>query len=346
MPSLFDPDSENAKIIYMGDSGHGKTGSKAALIAAGYKLRMIDTDRGFRILRSLLTDSRYPYAAYIKKAGIDLTEPGRISYIPVDVPIALKTMNKTGTRESYNILAPTNSNGWSQISNMLYEWRDGDVNLGPVTDWDQDCILDIDTIGTAAELAKYWVQDINNRLGQLEDDHGRDSGDAQEMIRRLSTLLTNPSVKCNVIVTAHINWVDTTRGAPQNPNVLIRQNKTPDPRGFPQIIGQALSPVFGKRWNDLFIVRRTGGSNSTDRRIYTVPTDNVDAKNSAFLEKSYPLSTGLAEIFAALRYQDPPTELIKAIRGADPAPDSAANPDNKNVAGFSGATRRFGSRNS
>jgi|SRR5215469_4260468 len=322
MPSLLDRDTESAKIVYLGDSGHGKTGSKASLVAAGYKLRMIDTDNGFKILRSMLTDRRYPYAAYMEKAGIDPSEPGRISYIPIDVPMDMVTLKG----KTMPILAPTSSAGWNTAVNHLKEWKDGDINLGPVTDWDNDCVLDLDTISTLAEVAKYWNQDMNGRMGAIEDDHGRDTGAAQEMIRRLTMKLTSPSVKCNVIATTHITWVDTTRGAPQNPSALLREHKSVDPRGFPSIIGQALSPVFGKRWNDMFVVRRTGNNRSAERRIYSVPTDNVDAKHSAYVDESYPLETGLAQIFAALLYKDPPLDLIKAVeahKASRPDPDNS-----------------------
>lgn len=340
MPSLMDSDTESAKIIYLGDSGHGKTGSKAALVAAGYKLRMIDTDRGFKILRSLLTDRRYPYADHMKKAGIDPTEPGRISYIPIDVPIELEdvSVKKQSGTVAYSILAPASSAAWNQVVRLLGEWKDGEVNLGPITDWENDCVLDLDTVSTLAELAKYWNQDLNGRLGALEDDHGRDTGAAQELIRRLSMKLTSPSVHCNVICTTHITWVDTTRGAPQNPSTLLRDHKSVDPRGFPSIIGQALSPVFGKRWNDIFIARRTGSGSAVERKIYSTPVDNVDAKNSAYVENSYPLSTGLAEIFAALQYKEPPHDLIKAVRGQGPSGNAKSSSD----AGKNGPRPPFG----
>jgi len=332
MPSLFDKETESAKIVYLGDSGHGKTGSKAALIAAGYKLRMIDTDRGFKILRSLLTDDRYPYAEFIRKSGIDLTEPGRISYIPIDVPIELvdQTVKKPSGNIQQSILAPASSAAWNQVVKQLSSWKDNGQDFGAITDWDNDVVLDLDTVSTLAELAKYWNQDMNSRLGMLEDEYGRDAGAAQELISRLNMKLTSPSVRCNVIATTHVTWVDTNRGAAQSPGQLLRDNKPTDARGFPSIIGRSLSPVFGKRWNDMFVVRRTGNSRSAERRIYSVPTDNIDAKHSAYVEEWYPLSTGLAEIFAALLYKDPPEDLIKAIRGK---PASGSGPDNSQPKG-------------
>lgn len=322
MAGLLDTTSASAKILAIGDSGHGKTGAKAALVAAGYKLRMIDTDRGFKILRALLTDAEhYPYANYMKHHGIDPFEPGRISYIPIDIPMEFDQVEIVRDRKTvrYNILKPSDARAFKQVLDQLREWKDPEqgINLGPFTDWDNDCVLDFDTLSTLAELAKFYIQDMNNRLGALEDDHGRDSGAAQELISRLMVKLTSPLVHCNVIVTTHITKIDVNRGAPLSPEQLLREGKSVDARGFPSVIGRALSPVLPKRWNDSFVVQRTGNSRSAERRIYTVPVDNTDAKNSVWLEDSYPISTGLAEIFAALRYTELPEDFISSLRGSD-----------------------------
>lgn len=311
MAGLLDPVYENAKILLIGDQGQGKTGAKAALVAAGYKLLMIDTDKGFKILRSLLTDPRYPYAAYMKKAGINPAD--NISYIPIDVPIDFTTTNVKGV--SWNVLAPTSSSAWTQVVGLLREWKDNQKSWGGINDWDNDVVLDFDTMSTLAELAKYWVQDLNGHLGSLIDEHGRDTGGAQEMIMRLMTKVTSSAARCNVIMTGHIKRVDMSNDVPQSPEQRLREKKSVDPKGFPAVIGQAISPYIGKKFNDVFIVKRDGDRAGAERKIWTIPTDNTDAKNSAWLEPSYPLSTGLAEIFAALRYQDPPHDLIKAVRG-------------------------------
>ena len=38
------------KLLYLGDSGTGKTGSLVSLVQAGYKLRVIDLDDGLDAL--------------------------------------------------------------------------------------------------------------------------------------------------------------------------------------------------------------------------------------------------------------------------------------------------------
>lgn len=319
---LFDSSTESAKVLLMGDQGQGKTGAKAALIAAGYKLRMFDSDNGSKILRSLLTDPHYPYAAYMKKHNIDPREPGRISVIPLDIPMGLITVGRSTSK----ILGPVSVAAWRTVINTLLEgWKDNGTDLGKVTDWDNDTILDFDTMSTLAEIGKYWIQSLNNRLGALEDEHGRDTFAAQEMVSRITQEITSSRVKCNVIVTTHITRISMDQGAPQTPQEILHRNPNaqPNSRGFPTIIGRALSPVFGKRWNDMLVVRREGERANAERKIYTKPVGGTDAKNSVWLEPDYPLSTGLAEIFAALQFKELPEDFVPSIRetssGSTPA---------------------------
>lgn len=342
MPKLLDDTYDNGKIILIGDSGAGKTGAKAALVACGYKLRMIDTDKGAKLLKSLLTSPNYPYRSYMEKTGVNPND--LVSHIPIDLPVGIKDVSTRG--KSQSVLSPMSGDGWQTIIKMLAEWRDGEDNFGPVTDWENDTVLDFDTLSTLADLAKYRVQDMNGRLGMLEDEHGRDSGDAQELVRRLSAKLTNADVRCNVILTSHITWVDQTAHAAQSPEARLRAGKSVDARGFPTVIGRATSPIIGKRWNDVFIVRREGDGRSAQRKIYTVPTENTDAKNSVWLESSYPVDTGLASIFAALCYKDPPEDFINHVKkfNAEKSGSSAsasAPAETKPSSGF-GAAKSFG----
>jgi hypothetical protein len=315
--SFLDSD-DPAKILLIGDQGQGKTGAKAALVAAGYKLRMVDADRGARILRSLLTDPRYPYADYMKKAGIDPREPGRISVIPIDVDFDIVSTPKrdaAGRTTFTDMFSPTSSKAWNSVVKLVKHWVEPDgTDYGSMYDWGPDTILDFDTMSTLAEIAKYWCQDLNGHLGAIIDEHGRDTGGAQEMIMRLMSAITNSKVACNVIVTAHIKRVDMSNDVPQSAEQRLRDKKPLELKGFPMVIGQAVSPYIGKKFNDQFVVERTGNGKHAERRIHSVPVSNTDTKNSAFVDPEYSLESGLAEIFAALRQQPYPEDLVKAIR--------------------------------
>ena len=151
-------------------------------------------------------------------------------------------------------------------------------------------------------------------------------------------MLGNSSIRCNVIITSHITNIDNSSGLNMSPEQKARQNPEAviNPRGFPTAIGRALSPTMGKFFNDVFIVSATGSGSSVRRTISTVPMTingvTIAAKNSVWLEKEYSLTTGLAEIFAALRGQPHPTELVNELNrkpsasAMPPAPSPSAAP--------------------
>jgi len=113
--------------MLIGKSGAGKTGSLASLVASGFNLRVIDTDKGIRPLRSLLLDSRYPYAKLIEKQKIDLNFAVR--YVSIDLSLKLRSVSsKTpgGNTKVETLLAPTDAKAWNKTLTLLDHWREDD----------------------------------------------------------------------------------------------------------------------------------------------------------------------------------------------------------------------------
>ena len=318
-----------AKILLIGKSGAGKTGSLASLVALGYNLRIVDTDKGIRTLRSLLTDPRYPYAAIIRAKGIDLNKAVR--YVSVDTAMRLRTVTrKMGDKEtSETLLAPTDAKAWPKVVDLLDKWKDDDMDLGSVRTWGLQDILVFDSFSTLAKCAYYFSQAMNGRLGSRDEgyDYQRDIGGAQAQLTRLLELLYDSSIKCNVIVISHITWVDESQGVASRPREATRdgQMTLSHPDGYPSAIGRALSPHMGKYFNDVYVVRSEGSGASVRRTISTVPQDGVVAKNSVWLERDYPIASGMAQIFSALRGTPVPTELIEATTARRQVPVAAAS---------------------
>ncbi len=318
MPNLLDTSDDAAKMMLIGRSGAGKTGAQASLVAAGYKLRIIDTDKGIKSLRSLLTDPRYPYAKIIADKKIDLREA--VSYIPFDIPMSLRTVTRQVGGKSYSetLLAPKDARAWMKVLDQLNNWRDGEINYGPADSWGNDVVLSLDSFSTLAYHVYYFSQSLNNRLGARDEgrDYQRDVGAAQAQLRRLLEMLSNSSIKCNVIIISHVTWVDESQGVAARPREATADGNAvvfSQPDGYPSAIGRALSPQMGKYFNDVYVMRSSGSGANVRRSISTVPFEGVVAKNSVYLKREYDISTGLAEIFAALRGQPEPTDLIAAI---------------------------------
>lgn len=322
MPSIIEDIKSPAKILLIGKSGSGKTGSLASLVASGYRLRIVDTDKGVRPLRSLLTDIRYPYAKIIQQKGIDLSEAVR--YVPIDTSMKLRTIvqkSPDGKQTSSTLLAPADGRAWPKVMGLLDNWKEDDVSLGSVTKWTTDDVLVLDSFSTLAKCAYYFSQQMNGRLGARDQgyDYQRDIGEAQSQLTRLLELLYDSSIGCNVIVISHITWVDESRGIASRPK--DGETIVSNPEGYPSAIGRALSPQMGKYFNDVFIAKSEGTGMSVRRTISTVPSDGVTAKNSVYMDREYPVANGLAQIFAAIRGQtiDPDLLLATTPRRSAPA---------------------------
>lgn len=326
MPSINQDADSPAKILLVGKSGAGKTGAQASLVAAGYNLRIIDTDKGIRPLRSLLTDPHYPYAKIIRERGINLDHAVR--FIPIDTAMKLRTVQMTlpsGNKTSQTLLAPADAKAWTRVLSLLDNWKDDELELGPVSGWGPQDVLSLDSFSTLAKSAYYFSQSMNGRLGARDtgNDYRRDVGEAQSQLTRLLELLYDSTIKCNVIVISHITWVDESQGVATRPKEGETIISMPD--GYPSAIGRALSPQMGKYFNDAYIARSEGTGQSVRRTISTVPQDGVIAKNSVYLDREYPVTTGLAQIFAAIRNTPPPIDLLEATKVRPQAPIVASS---------------------
>lgn len=325
MTSIFDDDEfPSIKILSVGESGVGKTGAEAALICAGWKVRKIDTDMGVTILRGLLTNPHYPYGEICRKRNIDLRTA--LDFQAVDTKmvfdnVAHRVTDSSGRPRIVNrrVLKPNDANAWPKVHDLLENWP----GAGHIETWDRDTVLSVDSGSTLGDLAYWFAQHLNNRLGDLEEgyDYQRDVGTAQNQIRRLLRAVTGKDVKCRVNFITHIRRVDTQAGYARSPSEIARQNASSnttiaaDPKGYPSIIGVALSPQVGIRFNDMMLYKREGGGLSTRRFISTLPIDNVEAKTSNWLEPQYPITSGLYEIFESLAGHEPDPDLVREMRG-------------------------------
>jgi hypothetical protein len=277
------------KLLFIGDSGAGKTGALASLATAGYNLRIIDVDKGVPILANYLSD---PNSQYFK------TDPKAISRVSfVQVSDTMQNIN--------GLLAPKKVEGWAKVTKLLINWVDGDENLGAIQSWGPQDILVIDSLSGLSKLALHYHLFLNGALGKArtQNEVRRDMGATQDYIRNLLDLLYDDNIKCNVIVISHITAVTEAGGAPK-----IEEGKFDSiPIGYPAAIGRALSPQIPRWFNNMLIARADRQGSRTTHKIYTtsqtIAGQIIAAKTSAPLKvkPEYPLETGLADFFAALR---------------------------------------------
>src|ERR1700722_5954858 len=111
------PSSPLIKLLYLGDSGAGKTGSLCSLAAIGLNVRILDLDRGAEIIKDYVTNSASPYL----RASPGLwTEAqckgiaGRMSYVTITETVQIIQGKPVPKGDS-----------WNKLNNQLQEWRDG-----------------------------------------------------------------------------------------------------------------------------------------------------------------------------------------------------------------------------
>jgi hypothetical protein len=313
MTSIFDAEALSPKVMSLGESGTAKTSSEVALVCGGWKLRKIDSDNGWDVLRGLLTHPKYPYGEICRKRGINLETA--IDFQVVDTKMKFTTvMRKEGDKFiAQRLYAPANADAWPRVTDLLDNWP----GAGPLDTWEKNVVLSIDSGSTIAQQAYYFQQHMNGRLGASEEgyDYQRDIGGAQTQVRRLLEGITSKDIHCAVNFITHIRKVDTESGFARSPSELARQNLPADPKGYPNLIGVALAPKASIRFNNMLVYKREGGGMSTRRFISTLPIDNVDVKTSTWLESQYPVSSGLYEIFESLAGREPDPELVAEMRG-------------------------------
>lgn len=284
MPSFDQPaaadsasDSNRIKMLYMGDSGTGKTGSLCSLAAAGYNVRVLDVDKGSLILRDYVTN---PESIYTKpRPGLWTAEEcrgiaSRVEYVEV---------SETFTNAAGNLIAKGDS--WQKIMTQLTEWKDGERNHGKLESWTTQDILVIDSFSRVCDARMYLELAMNGRAasGRQQQDYWK----VQEALERWLELLVSPTVKCHVILVCHVEYVE-------------KDDKTV--RGMPQSMGRALGPKIGQHFNHALLAKTVGQGTTAKLKIFTKTQGVVDLKNAAPLrvKPEYDLETGLLEYFQAV----------------------------------------------
>ena len=260
-------------ILISGQSGTGKTGSLASLIDAGYKLRILDIDKGIQILQA---------AGVVK----DRTKLANVEYEQFGDKLIAKPSGKGGTETLGYLTDPTTYS--DVIKKLNSEWKDSKGNsLGKPSSWGKDTILVIDSFSFLCDACLNFQKLLAGRKElptQLQDWHA-----AGQQLTMFLQYLT--SLSCHVICITHIR-TEHVREGKDDTQVIFAE--------FPQALAEKFSSSVGKFFNTLLLY---GIDSSKKRKIYTqtpLTSKFVGVKNSVAItaKAEYPVETGLAEIFA------------------------------------------------
>jgi hypothetical protein len=284
-------ESQSTKMLYMGHTGAGKTGSICALAAAGYNVRILDLDSGVEIIKDFVTNPKSIYCN--ARPGLWTAEQARetvkrISYVSVTETMRIVQGKPVAKGDS-----------WGKISKQLERWVDGPTDLGNISTWGPKDVLVIDGLSRMSEAAMYFVLGMNGRLMSMKPEQS-DWGIAQGLIDMMLKLLYSDEIKCNVVMICHIAFIETESGPT---------------RGFPQTIGKALAPKVGQYFNSALMAKSSGQGENAKRVILTNTDRMIELKNVAPLrvKPEYELATGLAEYFRDIRVGAPAEIVSKGV---------------------------------
>jgi len=198
MPKLMDnPTSSLVRLLHIGDSGSGKTGSLASLPLAGYRLWILDYDANARILQNLLAP--HPDAAD---------------------RVQIETLRDTITIKKGNPEVKSPPTAFSRAAQVLTEW--GVDQFGP------DDILVLDTLSAFSQSAFNAALFAGGRLNQRAQL--QDYGWMADRVRLFIEMLTDDSINCHLIINTHVRYFagdeDTATSARGLPNAVGQQIPT------------------------------------------------------------------------------------------------------------------------
>lgn len=259
MPKLTDHHSGKfTKILYLGDSGTGKTGSLVSLVSAGYKLHVLDFDNGLDVLKEFAKRDCPDKLANVDYETVrDQYKAGPTGPMVAGVPKALVNSLK-----------------------LLNKWSDESVPA----EWGPDHILVIDSLTGLGKAAFEWAKGMNPGAKEPRQWYHQ----AQQAVDNVLSMLTSEAFRANVIIIAHVQFVEQSDGSV---------------RGYANTIGKALGPMVPTYFNTMVLAKTQGSGTNVKRSILTVPTSMIDLKNPApfKVDKELPLESGLATIFNKLK---------------------------------------------
>lgn len=166
------------KLLYLGDSGTGKTGSLVSLVAAGYKLHVLDYDNGLDVLKE-----------FAKR----------------DCPDKLQNVDYITLRDQYKA-GPTGPmvagvpKALVNTIKYLNKWDDETVP----SEWGDNHILVVDSLTGLGKAAFEWAKGMNPGAKEPRQWYHT----AQQAVDNVLSLLTSEGFRANVVIIAHVQFIE------------------------------------------------------------------------------------------------------------------------------------------
>ena len=169
-------------------------------------------------------------------------------------------------------------------------------------------VIVLDTLSTASQAAFNFCLRLNpNNLQAVY-------GSMADTVLAFVDMLTAAPMNCNVIVNTHVRFL--SGGADET--IM---------RGLPNAKGQQIPKDIGKFFNTCVLTRTQGAGPAAKRMISTKPQGFIEVKTSNPLKvkDSYPLETGLADLFADILGHGPSKPASRSPANEATPPTHVAN---------------------
>lgn len=171
MPNLADHHASSlVKLLYIGDSGTGKTGSLTSLLGLDYRLRILDLDNG---LDSLVAFARREH-------------PDKLSNVDFET-----------RRDKYNTKGAVKAETFQEAAKLMTTWTDG----SKPNEWGPKTIFVIDSLTALGKAAFEWARGLNSGAKDPRQWYFA----AQQGLENIIAMLTSEDFATNLIIISHIN---------------------------------------------------------------------------------------------------------------------------------------------
>lgn len=165
---------------------------------------------------------------------------------------------------------------YPQALAALEKWEDG----SDPSEWGDNTVCVIDSLTNVGRAAFWWAKTASPTVKDPRQWYNA----GQDLLMDLLANVTSEAFQCHVIVISHLVTATDASG-------LMKQ--------FTSSLGKAKGPIIPSFFNTMLLSEMK----NKKRLIHTVPTRLLDLKNPApsIIAETYPMETGLAEIFKLLR---------------------------------------------
>lgn len=252
------------RILGIGPSGTGKTGSLAALVKAGYNIYLLDMENGSEILNNLLSkkDRSFIEIAYVA----DRFKVSKLGIVPVGAERAMY-----------------------QAMKQLEDWHSQLTT-------DSKAILCIDSLSALGRAAFTWA-DIITKTPEIKDASGRtfrklrDTRQiykaAQDLMRPIVASLASRESAYHQIILTHTHIKETRD----------KEGRITSVEYLPKSIGPTLSRELYSYFNTVVEYKKTGPK-------YEISTQSnllgLKTSSPMTVKKTYPTFTGLPTLLSDL----------------------------------------------